>query len=101
MEHDYYIAGWYISVMLAVRDSVVECMTDVNRDAINCVVTKLHEPPCPNKSKEIEGITIGDILHMFWLDFNYFQHKIGPFYKEARWLTNIALVGKYHVWHEL
>ena len=53
MEHDYYIAGWYISVMLAVRDSVVECMTDVNRNAINGVVTKLHEPPYPNKIKEI------------------------------------------------
>ena len=55
VEHDYSIYGWDISVMPALRDNVVEHMTGANRDAIKCVVTKLHEPPCPNKSKEIEG----------------------------------------------
>ena len=101
MEHDYPIAGWDLSVMPAMRDDVVECMTGVHCDTIERVVTKLHEPPFPNNSKEIEGKTISDILHMFWLEFKYFQHKTGPFDKEARWLTNTALVGKSHVWNEL
>ena len=69
--------------MHGVQDDVVDCMTGVHRDAIERVFTKLHEPPCPNKSKKIEGKTIGDILHMFWLEFNDFQNKTGTFDKEA------------------
>ena len=80
--------------MPAVQDNVVERMTGVHRDDIERVVKKLHGPPCPNKSKEIEGESIGDILHMFWLEFKDFQHKTGPFDKEARWLTKTALLGK-------
>ena len=79
----------------------MERMTGAHRDAIERVVTKLHEPPCPNKSKEIKGKTIGDILYMFWLEFKDFQRKKGIFDKEAIWLTNTALLGKSHVWHEL
>ena len=63
------------------QDNVVERLTGVHCDAIERVVTKLHEPTCPNKSKEIEGKTIGDILHMFWLEFNDFQHNTRPFDK--------------------
>ena len=37
---------------------------------------------------------------MFWLELKDIHHKTGPFDKEARWLTNTALVGKYHVYHE-
>ena len=81
MEHDYSIAGWALGVMPAVQDDVVDCMTGVHCDAIERVVTKIHEPPCPNKSKEIEGKIIGDILHMFWLDFKVFQHKTRTFVK--------------------
>ena len=51
LEHEYSIAGWDLSVMPAVQDNVVERMTGVHHDAIKCVVTKLHEPPCPNKIK--------------------------------------------------
>ena len=51
VEQDYYISGWDLSVMPEVRDDVVERMTGVYRDSIERVVTKLHEPPCHNKSK--------------------------------------------------
>ena len=87
--------------MPAVRDNVVECMTGFHRDDIERVVKKMHEPPCPYKSKEIYGKTIGDILHILWLEFKGFHHKTGPFDKYSRWLTNTALVGKSHVYHEL
>ena len=87
--------------MPAVQDDVVEHMTSVHRDAIECVVTKLHDHPYPKKSKKTEGKNIGDILQMFWLEFKDFQHKTGPFNKEARWLTNTAFVAKSHVWNEL
>ena len=40
-------------------------------------------------------------MHMFWLEFKYFQHKTGPFDKYARWFTKTVLVGKYNIWHEL
>ena len=50
VEHNYSIYGWALSVMPAVRDDVVNKMTGVNHDAIECVVTKLHETPYPNKS---------------------------------------------------
>ena len=67
--------------MYAVRDDVVDLMTGVHRDSIKRVVTKLHKPLCPKKIKEIEFKTISDILHMFCLEFNYFQRKTGPFDK--------------------
>ena len=101
VEHDYYIAGWALSAMPVVQDNVVKRMTGVHRDAIERVFKKLHKTPCTKKSKETEGKNIGDILHMFWLEFKDFQHKTGPFDEEARWLTNTALVGKSHVWNEL
>ena len=101
MEQKYSIDGWDLIVMPAVRDDVVECMTGVHRDAIGCVVTKLHKPPCPKNSKYTEVKNIGDILYVFWLEFKDFQHKTGPFDKEAIWLTNIALVGKYYGCHKL
>ena len=97
VEHDYSIYCWDLSVMPVVQDNAVERMTCVHRDYIELVVKKMHEPPCPNKSKEIEGKTIGDILHIFWLELKYFQHKAGPFDKESIWLVNTALVGKSHV----
>ena len=53
--HNYSIYGWDLILMPAMRDNVVEFMTGVHCDAIDRVVTKLYEPPCPNKSKEIEG----------------------------------------------
>ena len=87
VEHNYSISGWDLSVMPAVQENIVEDMTGVHHDTIERIVTKLHEPPCPKKSKEIRGKTIGDIMHIFWLEFKDFQHKIGPFDKEARWLT--------------
>ena len=101
VKHDYSIASWDLSLMPAVQDDVIERMTGVHCDEIKCVVTKLHEPLWINKSNETEGKTTGDILHMFWLEFKYFQHKIGTFDKEARCLTNTELVGKYNVWHKL
>ena len=97
VKHDYSIASWDLSVMPAVQDDVIERMTGVHCDEIKCVVTKLHEPLCINKSNETEGKTTGDILHMFWLEFKDFQKKTGPFDKEARWLTKTALLGKSHV----
>ena len=97
LEHNYPIADWALSVMPSVQANIRECMTGVHCDTIECVITKMHEYPCPNKSKEIEGKTIGDILHIFWLELKYFQHKAGPFDKESRWLVNTALVGKSHV----
>ena len=86
--------------MAAVQDYFVERMTGVHCDALEHVVTKLHEPPCTNNSKEIEGKTIGDIVNMFWLYFKNFHHKTVPFDKEARWLTNTASVGKSHIWNK-
>ena len=101
LEHDYSIAGWALSVMPAVRADVVERLLGIHRDAIERVIVKLHEPPCPNRSNEIKDKTIGDIKHMFWLEFKDFQQKTGPFGKEDRWLTSTALRGSSHIWHEL
>ena len=81
MEHEYFIDGWDISVMPSVRDHVVERMAGVHRDAIEHVVTKLHGPPCTNKSKETEGRNIADILHMFWLEFKDFSTRQGTLIK--------------------
>ena len=72
MEHEKYISGWALSVMPTVWDDVVENMTGIHREYIECVVTKLHEPTCPNKSTYIEGKTIGDILQVFCLEFKDF-----------------------------
>ena len=80
--------------MPAVQEDVVERMTGFHRDATKRVVTKLHETPCPNNSKEIDGKTIGDILHMFWLDLKDFQNTTGPFDKKPILLTNTVLLGK-------
>ena len=97
VEHDYSISGLALSVMPAVLDDFVELITGVQYDAIKRVITKLHEPPCPNERNEIQVKTIGDIVHMLWLEYKDFQYKTGTFDKESIWFTNTVLVGKYHV----
>ena len=101
LEHDYSITGWALSVMPAVQADVVEQLIGTHRDAITLVIIKLYEPPCPNRSNEIKGKIIGDIKHMFWLEFKDFQQKTGPFGKKDRWLISTALKGSSHVWYEL
>ena len=49
--HDYSIAGWDLSVIPEVRDDVLDCMAGIYLDAIKRVVTNIHKPPCPKKSK--------------------------------------------------
>ena len=79
LDHYYSITRWNISVMPEVLPNVEECLTGVHRDAIEHDVSKLHKPPCPNKSRKIHGKTTGEILHMLWLEVKHFQKKMGPF----------------------
>ena len=44
---------------------------------------------------------MGEILHIFWLEFKNFQKKIGLFDRQLRWLTSAALTGSSHIWHAL
>ena len=54
LEHNYSIAGWALSVIPVVQADVVEGLIGIHRDAIERVIIKLHEPPCPNRSNEIK-----------------------------------------------
>ena len=100
LDHDYAIIGWDLSVMPEVRANVEERLNGDHSDAIKCVVSKLHEPPCPKKIK-IQGKTMVEILHMLWLEFKHLQKKTGPLDKQPIWLTSAALTGSSHIWHEL
>ena len=76
-------------------------ITGEYRGAIKLVVPKLNKPPCPNKSKKIQGKTMSEILQMFWLEFKNFQKKTGPFDKHTIWLTSAALTSTFHICHDL
>ena len=52
--HDYAITGWVLSVMLEVRADVEDNLTVDHRGTIEPVLSKLHKPPCPRKSKKIQ-----------------------------------------------
>ena len=101
IEHDYAVLGWVLSVMPDVRADVAERLNGDHRIAIERVITRLHLPPCPNKNKTIKDKDIGDIIHIFWKEFKHFQNKTGPFQNQARWVTQDALRGNSHVWHEM
>ena len=64
-----------------VRADVEKCLTGDHRDTIERVVSKLHKPLCPKKTKKIQGKTMGEILHMCCLEFKNFQKNTRPFYK--------------------
>lgn len=103
IEHDYAITGWALSVMADICRDVDERIDEDNgkhRDAIERVVKRLHEPPCPNTHPEVLGKDEGAIVDMFWNEFKAFRNCTHPFHEPSRWATPDALAGRSHLWHE-
>jgi len=101
--HDYAITGWALSVMADIHHDVDERIDEDNgkhRDAIERVVKRLHEPPCPNTHPEVLGKDEGAIVDMFWNEFKAFRNRTHPFHEPSRWATPDALAGRSHLWHE-
>ena len=101
LDHDYAITECSFSVMPEVRANVKDFLNGEHRDSIEHVVSKLHEPLCPNKSNKIQVKTMGEILHMLWLESKHFQKKTRPFNKHPRCFTSAALTDRSHIWREL
>ena len=48
LEHDYAITGWTLSISPEVRTDINERLGGKHRNAIECLVLRLHLVPCPN-----------------------------------------------------
>jgi hypothetical protein len=65
LDHDYAITAWILSVMPEVRKDVDARISGEHREAVERVIERLHLPPCPNKSVDIQKMTPSDIVDKF------------------------------------
>ena len=100
LDHDYAITAWILSVMPEVRKDVDARISGEHREAVERVIERLHLPPCPNKSVDIQKMTPSDIVDKFWDEYKDFSQKLGCFSKPGKWLTRDVMLGLSHRWHE-
>ena len=100
LEHGYAIAGWALSLLPEVWDDVKQRMNGQHRDAIERVITKLHQPPFPNASNDIDITDITGVLDIFWDEFDQFKSQKGVYKNHTQFLTNDARKGCLHLWHK-
>ena len=69
-------------------------------EAVKQVVERLHLPPFPNKSVDIQNMSPSDIVDKLWDEYKDFSLKLGCFSKPGKWVTQDVILGKSHLWHE-
>ena len=103
LEHEYAVTAWALCVMEDVREDVSQRLNNAGgkyRDAIEKVVSRLHQLPCANTHPDVLKMTEGEIIDVFWNEFKAFHNKTEPFHQPARWSTSDVLNGQSHLWHE-
>jgi hypothetical protein len=103
LEHEYAIAAWALCVMGDVRLDVAQQLNDGHgkyHDAIERVVSRLHQTPCANTHPDVPNMSEAEIIDTFWNEFKTFCNKTKPFYQPAQWLTTNVSSGRSHLWHE-
>ena len=101
LDSDYAMAAWMLCVQPDVMEDVaIRGARADERLAMERVIEKLHYPPCPNKSKELRGKTITQIIDLFWDEFQTFTKRLAPFNRPGRFLTDGANQGRSYTWHQ-
>jgi hypothetical protein len=105
LEHEYAVTvtAWALCVMEDVRQDVQQQLNDGHgkyRNAIERVVSRLHELPCANSHPDVPKMSKADIIDTFWDEFKVFCNKTEPFHQPAWWSISDVLNGRSHLWHE-
>ena len=100
IEHEYAIAGWALSIVGEVRIDVRERMRGEHRDAIECVIRRLHVAPCANSHPDINSMSEAEIIDTFWNEFKSFQNCDRPYHELHKWAGPDVIAGRSHLWHE-
>jgi hypothetical protein len=88
------LAGWFCSPDAEIRKDVVENGSGSNRLDIELAIGKLYFPT--------EDAELGEIIQLFWSEFDDFQTKTGPSYSRPWiWESSEIKKGNDHVWHKL
>ncbi len=75
-------------------------MTGTHRDAIEKVVIRLHEPPCPNTNPTVSSMSMPEIVGTFWNEFNAFKNCTHPYNVPSHWASADVTKGCSYLWHE-
>ena len=100
IEHEYAIAGWALSIVSEVRIDVRERMRGEHRDAIECVIRRLHVAPCANTHPDIASMSEAEIIDTFWNEFKSFQNCDRPYHDLHKWAVPDVIAGRSYLWHE-
>jgi hypothetical protein len=100
IEHEYAIAGWALSIVSEVRIDVRERMRGEHRDAIECVIRRLHVAPCANTHPDIASMSDAEIIDTFWNEFKSFQNCDRPYHDIHKWAVPDVIAGRSYLWHE-
>ena len=100
LEHDYVKTGFALSVNPTVfaYSQEDDRIDGELRDGIEQLVRKLHVRPNPNS--KVRGMSLDDIVDVFWSEFEDFRNQRGVFGKLTRFQSKEAKAGKSHMWHE-
>ena len=76
-------------------------MTKDHCDAIEQVITRMFQPPCPFRIPGLDTTDMATITTKFWEEYKDFQNMSGVYEKKIWWNSPNALLGKSHLWHEM
>ncbi len=77
LEHDYAIAAWSLSLLPERCSDVSKNFDGEKRLIVECIIEKLHHPPCPNPTITAETMT--EIIDMYQKEQHYVDKKSGIF----------------------
>ncbi len=81
LEHEYAVTTWSLSLLPEIRLDVRKNFDGDKHLIVEKVITKLHEPPCPNPDITTESMT--EIIDLYWKEYCDFDEKTGIFEKRA------------------
>jgi hypothetical protein len=86
LEQEYAIEAWALCVMKDVRLDVAQQLNDGHGkycDAIERVVSRLHQAPCANTHPDVPNMPEAEIIDTFWNEFKTFCNNTEPFHQPA------------------
>ena len=82
LEHEYAVTAWALCVMEDVWQDVQQRLNDGHgkyQDAIERVVSRLHELSCANTHPDVPKMSKADIIDTFWMNLRRSVTKLNPF----------------------
>ena len=97
LDHDYAIAGWFLSPVECVREDVAVNHMGSHKTAMVRILKKLIIPQCDTEAEQLRADA--HIISTFWTEWNEFRTKRGPFQRCWIWAAP-EIETRPDLWHQ-